>query len=179
MPRLTLAGHPLHPQLIGLPLGLLPFSMAMDVMYLITGRRSYSDAAFYSMAGGSLGAVAAGAAGAADYLTIPSGTNAKKAANVHAILNLSMMGLYGINLMLRQASPTRNGTVPMLLSAVGTVGLTISQWYGGYLVYEQGMRVKPVNPDDRSTELKLPGDDRIVESLEALEEIAPNVGPTL
>ena len=63
MPLTTFAGHPLHPQLITMPAGLLPFSLVLDLLHLKTGRRSYADAAYYTMIGGLAGGVAAGAAG--------------------------------------------------------------------------------------------------------------------
>jgi len=52
MPRVTVAGHPLHPQLIAFPLGLLPFSFVMDVAYMATGKKSFARAAKYCMTGG-------------------------------------------------------------------------------------------------------------------------------
>ena len=36
--HLTVAGHLLHPQLIGIPVGLLPFALVMDGAYRLTGR---------------------------------------------------------------------------------------------------------------------------------------------
>jgi uncharacterized membrane protein len=66
MKQLTLAGHPLHPQIISIPLGLFPFSAAMDVMYLATGKQSYADAAYYSLVGAYAGGLAAAAPGLPD-----------------------------------------------------------------------------------------------------------------
>jgi uncharacterized membrane protein len=172
MPLTTLAGHPLHPQLVALPLGMLPFSFAMDVMYLATGKKQYADSAYHSLAGGCLAATAAAASGAVDYLDIPANTRSKKTANLHALLNLSVMGLYGVNLMLRKKKAS--GVLPTLLSALGTAGLVVSQWYGGKLVYELGMRVKPLMEGETGTEFKLPGDRRIQDAFEQLEKrIAP------
>jgi len=45
MPQVTLMGHPLHPQLIVLPAGLLPFSLLLDAMHAATRDQSYADAA--------------------------------------------------------------------------------------------------------------------------------------
>jgi uncharacterized membrane protein len=170
MPLTTFAGHPLHPQLVEFPLGLLPFSFAMDLMHLTTGDQSYADAAYYSMAGGMLGGLAAGATGFADYLTIPDNTHSKKTANVHATLNLGIMGMYGLNLFLRKGRRSP-GVVPTLLSALGTLGLVASAWYGGELVYELGMRVKPLmEGEEKTPELKLPGDNRLEQAFKSLEK---------
>src|SRR4028118_434600 len=99
MPRSTFAGHALHPQLIVVPAGLLPFSFVMDAMNLATGRKSYADAAYYTMIGGLLGGLAAGTAGAIDYLAIPVESNTKRTANMHAVLNITALGLTGLNLL--------------------------------------------------------------------------------
>src|SRR5574339_76744 len=77
VPQVTFMGHPLHPQLIVMPAGLLPFSLVLDALHVATRDQSYADAAYYTMMGGFVGGIAAGAAGAADYGTIPSDSKAK------------------------------------------------------------------------------------------------------
>jgi uncharacterized membrane protein len=150
------------------PLGLLPFSLVMDAMHLVTGKESYADTAYHAMMGGCVGALAAGAAGAADYFTIPRNTQSSKVANIHGALNLSLVGLWGLNLLLRsrERSP---GPVPVLLSALGTAGLIASAWYGGELVYQLGMRVEPVMEGEQEPEWKLPGDEKLEEGFRAVE----------
>ena len=177
MPKTTLFGHPLHPQLIVWPAGLLPFSLVMDVMHLVTGRKAYAQAAYFTMMGGSIGAVAAAGAGVTDYLTIPADTRTKRTANMHGSLNAVLLTLYGMNLMLRRGKETPSGFLPVLLSTVGTIGLTISAWYGGDMVYEQGMRVRGADPSAPSPEIKPPLDDRSAEALTRLETVAPSRGP--
>src|SRR5689334_21474473 len=100
--KTTLAGHPLHPQLIPFPAGLLPFSFVMDVMHRATGEKSYADAAYYTVAGGLVGGLAAGAAGAADYAKLPPGGELKRLGNVHAMMNIGIMALYAANLAKRR-----------------------------------------------------------------------------
>jgi uncharacterized membrane protein len=174
----TFGGHPLHPQLVAFPLGLLPFSLAMDVMHAMTGDDSYADAAYYSMVGGYLGGLAAAAAGAADYLSIPPGTETKKVANLHGAMNLGVMGLYSLNLLMRGGRRPPTGAVPGLLSLVGTAGLIVSAWYGGQMVYELGMRVKPLMEGPKAPEAKLPGDRKIERAFRQLEKrLAPADGP--
>jgi uncharacterized membrane protein len=176
MPKTTAAGHPLHPQLIVLPAGLLPFSFVMDVMHLVTGKQAFADAAYYTMAGGSVGAVAAAAAGAADYLTIPADTPAKRTGTTHALLNAGLIAMYGLNLLLRggRKSP---GAAPVLMSALGTVGLLVSAWYGGQLVYEHGLRVKGVDPIGDAPEARPPADKALTGALDAAGRAAPAGGP--
>ncbi len=168
MPQTTFGGHPLHPQLIAFPLGLLPFSFVMDAMHALTGEQKYADTAYHTMVGGFIGGAAAGAAGAVDYFSIPPGTRSSKTATIHAALNIGVMGLYGLNLLLR-GRDRRPGPLGVLLSAIGTAGLVASGWYGGELVYELGMRVKPATEGEPEPDWKLPGDEKIEHAFRAAE----------
>ncbi len=174
MPKLTFAGHPVHPQLVTWPAGLLPFSFALDLLHLITGRRAYADAAYFTMMGGSIGAVAAGAAGAMDYLEIAEETPAKQSANSHAALNTALLALYGTNLLLRRGRKSP-GTVPVLLSALSAAGVMVSAWYGGHMVYRHGLRVQRMMPETDAH--RPPFDRKLEEALAKGEELAPARGP--
>src|SRR4051794_41905893 len=87
MPKSTFAGHPLHPMLIVAPAALLPFGFILDAMHRSTDNPDYANAAYYSLAGGLIGGLAAGVAGALDYMTIDSKTHVKRTANPHPMLN--------------------------------------------------------------------------------------------
>ncbi len=167
MPQLTLAGHPVHPQLIVMPAGLLPFSLLLDVLHVVTGRQSYADGAYYTMMGGWAGGLAAGAAGVADYATIPSGSKAKQVGVVHGVMNVGLLALTGLNLLMRRRRRAP-GPLPVMLSVVGTVGLVVSAWYGGHLVYHYGMRVKGTDLEGGSEELKPPADERIEQTMSSV-----------
>lgn len=147
MKQLTLAGHPVHPQLIPLPLGLFPFAAAMDAMHLATGKQSYADAAYYSLVGGVAASLLVAVTGAADYMTIPRGGEMKRMANTHAVLNASIVAIESANVALRPRR--RSGVTQTVLSLLGTVGVMVSQWYGGELVYRLGMRVRPAEQTRR------------------------------
>ncbi len=179
MPKLSFAEHPLHPQLIGLPATLLPFSTVLDLMHMATGDERYAHAAYYSMVGGFFGALPAAAAGAADYLTIPSHSPVKRFANVHAGLNVGLVALTGANLALRRGKNPPTGVVPCLLSIVSTVGLAVSAWFGQHMVYDEGMRVRGASPVATAPEMELPGGAPMAEALTKLGEAAPDTGPVL
>ena len=174
MKQLTLAGHPVHPQVIAFPIGLFPFAAAMDAMYLATGKRSYADAAYYSLVGGLVSSLLVATTGAADYVTIPPGGQMKRMANTHAILNGSIVAIETANLVSRHRR--RPGITQLVLGLLGTVGLIISQWYGGELVYKLGMRVRPAEQAPHP-QAKPPGDDRLVRGFERLGEMMPAGGP--
>lgn len=175
MRPLTVAGHPLHPQLVGLPLGMLPFSFFMDVLYQVTRRRSFADAALYSMVGGTATALAAGAAGAVDYMSIPKQSEGKQLANTHAIMNLTAVALYATNIAMRQRNNGRPTLLGTILNGICCTGLTVSQWYGGELVYKQQMRVQSGEREEPS--LRPPGDRAVERGLHRMAEVMPAGGP--
>lgn len=177
MPKATLAGHPLHTQLIVVPAGLLPYSLLMDVMHVATGKRVYADVAYHTLLGGLAGGLVAAIAGVADYSEIPSGGHSKRIANLHGALNLSVMGMYGLNAFLRRGRRPPTGTLPVVLSALGSAGLLVSAWYGAELVYSQGVRVKGVSPIEHAPEVKLPGDEAVAKMLNQAAQVMPKEGP--
>lgn len=166
MPQVTLMGHPLHPQLITLPAGLLPFSVLLDVMHLTTRDQSYADAAYYTMMGGFFGGIAAGVAGAADYGTIPRDSKARQIGRLHGAMNVGLLAVTGLNLLMRRKRRSA-GALPMTISLMATAGLTFSAWLGGHLVYHHGMRVKGTDLAGSPEDAALPGDQRVAEAFAA------------
>jgi len=178
MPQITVGDHPLHPMLIVLPAALIPFGFVLDAMYRSTGKESYSNAAYYSLMGGLVGGVAAGTAGAMDYLTVNPHTEVKRTANTHALLNGGMLAVTVANLIARKNKPGHQGG-SLALSALATIGVLVSSWFGGRMVYEQGMRVKGVSPIEHEPEKKLPGDEMIAHAMLREEKRMPSGGPVL
>jgi len=178
MPKITLAGHPLHTQLIVVPAGLLPYSLVMDLMHVATGKRVYADVAYHTMLGGLVGGLAAAAAGAADYAEIPSGGRSKRLANLHGTLNLGLLGAYGLNAFLRRGRRPPTGSLPLALSVLGSAGLLVSAWYGAELVYSHGVRVKGASEVEQNPEVKPPGDEVVAKTLRRAAQVVPKEGPT-
>ena len=172
--KATLAGHPLHPQLIGFPTALLPTSLVFDGMAYFTKNKSYRDAAYYTMLTGYAGGMAAAAAGLVDYFAIPTGTQTKKTANGHLMLNVGSMALFGTSLLFRRGQKeARPKMLPMLLSVAGNVGIGISSWLGGDLVYKHHVRVQGVSPIENARDLKVPGDSKLEQLFHRIGELAP------
>jgi uncharacterized membrane protein len=128
--------------LVPIPLGLWIFSLVCDLIYIFGwGGAIWDDLAFYTMAGGLVGAFLAAAPGLLDYrsLTLPT---VKNVATAHMIMNLAVVVLFAVNLGLRTQYPPGTGAL-VLLSAIGVVLLGISGWLGGELVYVHGVAVEP------------------------------------
>jgi uncharacterized membrane protein len=134
--------HPIHPMLIPFPIALWIFSLVCDLIYAMGwGGAVWNDMAFYTMAGGTLGALAAAIPGYLDYrsLTDPA---IKKIGQWHMLINLSIVVLFAINLWLRIGSES-GAVLPLGLSMIAIVMLGVSGWLGGHLVYVHGVAVDP------------------------------------
>ena len=81
-------GHPLHPIIIPLPIGLWIFSIVSDLIFKFGyGGPVWDDVAFYTLAGGIVGALIAALPGFID-LTDLENPKTKKIAIWHMIINL-------------------------------------------------------------------------------------------
>jgi uncharacterized membrane protein len=138
----SIAGHPIHPILVTVPIGLWVFSLVSDIIFAAgLGGPVWHDVAFYTMAGGVVGALLAAVPGLVDFLSLRD-PNAKKVGAFHMILNLTLVAIYAVNLYLRlNSAPT--ATLPVALSVVAVVLLLVSGWLGGELVFKYGTGVAP------------------------------------
>ena len=75
-----------------------------------------------------------------DYLSIEE-AEMKRIGTYHLLLNLAAVVLFAINLWSRFRLP-ETSRIPLLLSILGVVGLGISGWLGGEMVYVKGMAVQ-------------------------------------
>ena len=109
------------------------FSIVSDLIFKLGyGGRVWNDVAFYTLAGGIVGALIAALPGFVDLagLTNPK---AKTIAIWHMVVNLLAVALYCVNFWLRMhRAPGDN--LPIILSVIGVVLITISGWLGGEMV---------------------------------------------
>jgi hypothetical protein len=95
------------------------------------------------------------------------------------MLNGGALAVTAANLALRRNGYKHTGG-SLALSAIAAVGVLVSGWFGGRMVYEQGMRVKGVSPVEHAREAKLlPGDERVEHALHDAQRYAPSSGPVL
>jgi len=139
----SIRDHPIHPMLIVFPIGLWVFSLACDIFYHAGSHNPFwKEAAFYSMAGGIVGALLAAVPGFIDYLSLTDRI-AKRIATTHMVLNLTVVAMFLFNLGIRyNASPT--GEIFAVMLSVVAIGLmSLSGWLGGSLVYGHRVGVTP------------------------------------
>jgi uncharacterized membrane protein len=135
----SIGRHPIHPMLVVFPIGLWIFSFVCDLIHLLVSPNPiWSDVAFYCIGGGIVGALLAAIPGFIDYLSLTD-TRTKKIATYHLVLNLVGVVLFAANFGLRYTG--RGDSLPIILSAITLVGVGISGWLGGELVYVHGVGV--------------------------------------
>ncbi|MGZ8845697.1 MAG: DUF2231 domain-containing protein [Pyrinomonadaceae bacterium] len=148
--RASIGGHPIHPMLIPFPIALLVFSFIADLIFLWKGNPIWRDyIAFYTMLGGIVGGAAAAIPGLIDWATLTDRATVK-VANWHARVNIITLLIFVASFYLR----TTGGAawipsmplLPVLLSVVGVIGLSIAGWLGGQLVFHHGVAVDVKTP---------------------------------
>jgi uncharacterized membrane protein len=135
-----IAGHPIHPMLVPIPIGLWLFSFVCDLIAMrVADPTTWTAASRYAMVGGILGALAAALPGLVDLLSL-RGRPVQKTAIKHMVLNLTVVALFAVNAWLRFRGEIDAGS-SLGLSAVAILLLLVSGWLGGKMVYEAGVAV--------------------------------------
>ena len=139
--KARLFGHPIHQMLIVFPLGLLATAVIFDVIHLVTGTARWAEIAYWMIAAGIVGGLAAAPFGLVDWLGIPADTRAKRVGLLHGGGNLVVVLLFAGSWLLRRDDPLTPGMLALLLSFLG-VGLALfTGWLGGELVSRLGVGV--------------------------------------
>ena len=131
----SIAGHPIHPMLVAIPIGLWIFSLVCDLVHLSGALGANWDiVAMYTLAGGIAGALLAAVPGFIDMLSLSGPI--RRTALVHMSINLTVVALYTVNFWLRVG-----GSTLVWLSVLGLGLLVVSGWLGGKMVFEHGVGV--------------------------------------
>ena len=147
--RAAVKGHPIHPMLIPLPLGLLTGALVADLGYWIDGSRAWALAGVWLVSGVVLTGTVAAAAGLTDFMSVKK-IREHKAAKRHGMGNALMLLLMLINALIRY--PDIEGAVlpwGLLLTATSSVIVVYTGWLGGELSYKHMFGVNPeqMSPD--------------------------------
>ncbi|HVG32134.1 MAG TPA: DUF2231 domain-containing protein [Pyrinomonadaceae bacterium] len=157
--KASIMGHPVHPMLIPFPLALWVFSFISDVLYLLLDDGLWLVVAKYTLAGGIIGGLLAAVPGLIDWLALKS-KEVKRIADWHARLNIIALLIFAASLYLRTryGRPLVNSslTIPILLSGLGVILISVSGWLGGSLSYDHGVGVKPQHdsPEEEAAKLR-------------------------
>lgn len=174
-------GHPLHPMLVHLPIGLWGLSVILDVLSLTADNpadaRPLADAAFYTLIAGLLFATLAIVTGFADYTDVRKDHPGRRTATQHMVLNLAAFVVFGVSAWLRMRGTTAPA-VPVGLSVLALLHVLISGYLGGVMVYDDGIGVgrHRRKHDSQSETLKITAaaDAGFVDVLD-IEDLTPGV----
>jgi uncharacterized membrane protein len=137
----NLMGHPLHPILITLPIGLFIATFLCDLLYWTTAEAAFATAAIWLLGFGLLAAALAAVAGLIDFL------NDRRIRDIsdawqHAIGNviLILLQLFSFYYRYRYGA---SAVVPvgLSLSLIAVLIMVFTGWKGGELVFRHRVAV--------------------------------------
>lgn len=131
--KATLGNHPIHPMLVGFPIGFFGAVLISDVISIWGNGAFWSQVSVWLIAFGVIGALVAALFGFIDYFTAPMPDDVRRTATTHMVLNLIVVALYTAAFFVRYANPV--STLGYVFTYVGLALLVASGWYGGHLVY--------------------------------------------
>jgi uncharacterized membrane protein len=143
----AIAGHPLHPVLVTLPITMLVLLAGSDIAYFFTRDNFWARASVWLVGLGLLTAIAAAIAGMTDFIRIKR-VRKRTAGWAHMYLNVAVLVFTVANYILRLGDPAA-AILPtgLILSVLVATLLGVSGWYGGELVYRH--KVAAIGPSSR------------------------------
>ena len=149
-PRSTvrIAGHPIHPMLVPLPIGFLVGAFLTDIAYLKSGWASSAHFSGWLFGAGIVTALIAAAVGFTDFLG-DRRIRAIRKSWWHMFGNLAAVALSVVNFIVHM----RDGAAAVLplgiwLSGIVTVLLLFNGWMGGELVFRGRVGVLEPEPEE-------------------------------
>jgi uncharacterized membrane protein len=148
--KASIASHPVHTMLVPLPIGLFTGALVFDLLHVGTGQPGWGLVAFWVIAAGLVGALLAAVPGLIDYSGLRG--PARRIATWHLAMNLTLVGLFALNLWLRTGpgqAPIGPGLgIPLALTIVGVALMFASGWLGGEMVYRHRVGVEEAGGRD-------------------------------
>jgi uncharacterized membrane protein len=131
----SIAGHPLHPMLVGFPIAFFVATLVSDLVFWQTGNAFWGSASFWLLGAGLVMAALAAAAGLVDFLGEPK-IRALNDAWWHAGGNVLAVLIQLSNWFLRcQSGDAAILPLGLLLSLTVVCILIFTGWKGWKLVY--------------------------------------------
>jgi uncharacterized membrane protein len=148
----TLRGHPLHPILVAIPIGLFVFSVIADIIYLSgLGGSHWQSIAYFDLAGGLIAALVSAVPGLIDLLAV-SEPRLRKIGLTHMCIMLLTVAIFAVDFWMRR-SRNYAYSATFIVSIIGLLVLLIGGWLGAKLVHvfgmtveERGLRGEPIAP---------------------------------
>jgi uncharacterized membrane protein len=142
--RASINGHPMHPALVAVPIGLLTGTVLADVAFAISHNPTCVQLSFWTAIGGILATIPAATTGLIDYSGIAD-ARVKRVGITHMILNSIAIVLFALGTFLLYAKDGNltdarfNIVLPLQLIAFAVMGM--SGYLGGEMVFKDKMGV--------------------------------------
>ena len=136
-----LVGHYIHPMLIVFPLGLFVTAIIFDVIHFISGTPLWSIVAYWMIAAGIIGGLAAAVFGLLDWLSLSSGSRAYRLGAWHGIGNVVVVVFFAASWWLRRGGPGAPSVAAFVLILLGGGLGLVTSWLGGEMVERLGIAV--------------------------------------
>ncbi|MGX4688442.1 DUF2231 domain-containing protein [Streptomyces sp. JNUCC 63] len=155
--KATVAGHPLHPMLIGFPVAFYAGTLAGFAVYAATGHQFWLNLAIALNVVGVGSALLAALPGLVDWaFGIPRGSAAKTVGLAHAGLNVTALVLFAVSLgthVTHWNGPATGATLGLALTSAGVACTAAAGFLGWMLVqdYHIGIRLTPAQERDELT----------------------------
>jgi uncharacterized membrane protein len=151
--KARIAGHAIHPMLVGFPIALFTATIGLELAYIGTQDIFYFRAAMVANIAGIVAALAAVIPGAIDLFALPTQSRARGVAKQHALFNLLTVGLFvasGFLLYRNWSGRTMvdgiyalDATIPLAFGTIGFVSMVIAGMLGWTLVQTHHVGIKP------------------------------------
>ncbi|MDQ1021179.1 DUF2231 domain-containing protein [Streptomyces afghaniensis] len=152
--KITVAGHPVHPMLVGFPIACYTGTLVGFAVYASNGQQFWLNLAIALNIAGVGTALLAALPGIADLaFGIPRRSAARTVGIAHGGLNVAALGLFGASLGVYAThwdGPATGVTAGLALSAAGLACTLGAGFLGWTLVqdYHVGIRLTPLQESD-------------------------------
>jgi uncharacterized membrane protein len=160
--RAAVAGHPVHPALVGFPVTCYVGTLVAFALYAEIGTQFWLNLAILFAIGGVGSAAIAALPGIVDLaLAVPRGTATKLVGVAHALGNVAALGLFAAILpsyVTHWDGPPADTTLGLALSSAGVLVTLVAGTLGWRLVqtHHVGVQLTAVQEVDEATVQRLP-----------------------
>jgi uncharacterized membrane protein len=154
--RFSIRGHPLHPLMVALPIGLFVWAFVADIVYVVSDEnQTWYDISLWSGIAAIVTALGAALPGFGDYLTIAVHSDARFLATAHMVLNLAIVILFAVAVGFQVDDGALRGsnlTAVVILHGIGVAMLAVSGALGGEMVYRHHLAMIPDDSEEAERE---------------------------
>lgn len=153
--RFSVRGHPLHPLLVAVPIGLFAWAFVADIVFVVSDDRSWYDISFWSGIAAIVTAAVAAVPGFGDYLTMAVNSDSRVIATAHMALNISVLVLFAVAAGFQVDEGALSGsnlTAVVILHGIGVGLLAVSGALGGEMVYRHHLAMIPDDVEQEQRE---------------------------